>query len=212
VKNSRECSRFRRDGTINKKIPLSVRRKIKLHRHVYKLKKRGEVEVASAANCGGNCVRGCDLTRSTEREVFMKDNNGTFDPFQVMQRAFPASPGLAAAAKQNASTYWESQDKLLDSMEELVNGWFERRHIGTQEALAAARQVCEAESPFEAMREYQKWAIGSFERVMQDSFAAQKHILEFGRVSTQPLARAAETARTEAGEVAHKAQSRARAA
>jgi hypothetical protein len=141
----------------------------------------------------------------------MKDN-GTFDPFQVMQRAFPPSPGLQAAAKQNASSYWEAQDKLLDSMEELVNGWFERRHVGTQEALAAARQVCEAESPFEAMREYQKWAIGSFERVVQDSFAAQKHILEFGRVSTQPLAKAAEAARTEASEVAHKAQSRARAA
>jgi hypothetical protein len=149
--------------------------------------------------------------QTTQREDLMKES-GTFDPFQVMQRAFPPSPGLAAAAKQNASSYWEAQDKLLDSMEELVNGWFERRHVGTQEALAAARQVCEAESPFDAMREYQKWAIGSFERVMQDSFAAQKHFLEFGRVSTQPLAKAAETARAEASEVAHKAQSRARAA
>jgi hypothetical protein len=141
----------------------------------------------------------------------MKEN-GTFDPFQVMHRAFSPSPGLAAAAKQNASSFWDAQDKLLDSMEELVNGWFERRHVGTQEALAAARQVCDAESPIDAMREYQKWAIGSFERVMQDSFAAQKHLLEFGRVTTQPVAQAAETARTETNEVAHKAQSRARAA
>jgi hypothetical protein len=141
----------------------------------------------------------------------MKEN-GTFDPFQVMQRAFPASPGLSAATKQNASVYWEAQDKLLDSMEELVTGWFERRHVGTQEALAAARQACEAETPFDAMREYQKWAIGSFERMIQDGFAAQKHFLEFGRVSTQPIAKAAETARSEASEVVQKAHSRARAA
>lgn len=140
----------------------------------------------------------------------MKEN-GTFDPFQIMQRAFP-SAGLAAAARQNASSFWDAQDKVLDSMEELFNGWFERRHVGTREALAAARQVCDAESPFDAMRECQKWAIGSFERVMQDSFAVQKHFLEFGRIATQPIAKAAETARTEANEVAHKIQPRARAA
>jgi hypothetical protein len=141
----------------------------------------------------------------------MKES-GTFDPFQAMQRLFPSSPGLAAAAKQNASSYWEAQDRVLDSMEELVNGWFERRHVGTQEALAAARQVCDAETPFDAMREYQKWAMGSFERVLQDSFAAQKHLIELGRASTQPFAKAAETARGEANEVAHKVQTRARAA
>jgi hypothetical protein len=148
---------------------------------------------------------------TTKRAANMKEST-TFDPFQIMTRAFPPSPGLAAAAKQNASTFWDSQDKLLDSMEELMNGWFERRHVGAQEALATARQMCEAESPFDAMRECQKWAIGSFERVMQDGFAAQKHLLEFSRVTTQPFAQAAETARSEAGEAAHKAQSRARAA
>jgi hypothetical protein len=141
----------------------------------------------------------------------MKES-GTFDPFQAMQRVFPASPGLAAAAKQNASSYWEAQDRLLDSVEELVNGWFERRHVGTREALTTARQICDAESPFEAMREYQKWALGSFERVMQDGVAAQKHLIELGRVSTQPFVKAAETARAEAGEVAQKVQTRARAA
>jgi hypothetical protein len=141
----------------------------------------------------------------------MKENT-TFDPFQFLQRAFPASPGLSAAAKQHASAYWDSQDKLLDSMEEFVSGWFERRHTGTQEALAAARQVCDAESPFDAMRECQKWAIGSFERLVQDGFAAQRYFLEFNRVTVQPLAQTADAARSEANEVAHKAQSRARAA
>jgi hypothetical protein len=141
----------------------------------------------------------------------MKETN-TFDPFQIMQRAFPASPSLAAAAKQSAATFWDAQDKLLDSMEELVSGWFERRHVGAQEALSAARQICDSESPFDAMRECQKWAIGSFERMVQDGFAAQKHLLEFSRVTTQRLEQAVETARNEATEAPPKVHSRARAA
>lgn len=140
------------------------------------------------------------------------NESGTFDPFQVMQRAFPPASGLTAAARQNATSFWNAQEALLGSMQEFADGWFERRHVGTQEALSAARRVCDAETPFDALRECQRWAIGSFERAMQDGFAAQKQLLEFGHLSAPPLAQAAETMGTETSEAPHKVQPRARVA
>jgi hypothetical protein len=68
------------------------------------------------------------------------------------------------------------------------------------------------------MREYQKWAIGSFERVLQDGLAVQQQLIELGRLGAEPIAHAAEPARGEAESVAASApsapkqQSRARAA
>jgi hypothetical protein len=143
----------------------------------------------------------------------MKDS-GTFDPFAVMQRAFSPTSALNEAARQNTESFWDAQDKFLKSMEEYANGWFERRHVGTNEALAATRQMCEAATPFDAMREYQKWAIGSFERAMQDGLACQKHLADMNRLGAQPFEKAAESVRAEAAstESAQKQSARARAA
>lgn len=127
----------------------------------------------------------------------MKES-GTFDPFVIMQRGFPPASALTAMVRQNSGNVLDAQEKLLDSMQQFANGWFERRYIGTREALACARQMCDAETPFDAMREYQKWAIGNFERVVQDSAACQKHMIDAGRVGAQPLVQAAETVRSEA--------------
>jgi hypothetical protein len=139
-----------------------------------------------------------------------------FDPFAMMQRVIPASSALNAATRQNAANFWEAQEKLLGCMQEFANGWFERRHVGTQSALVSARDICNADSPFDALREYQKWAIGSLERVMQDGLACQKQLIEIGRLGTQPLVQATENVRaTESAAEpapAHRSQSRARAA
>jgi hypothetical protein len=145
----------------------------------------------------------------------MKDAE-SFDPFAMMQRVIPASSALNAATRQNAANFWEAQEKLLGCMEEFTSGWFQRRHVGTQSALESARDICSAESPFDALREYQKWAIGSFERVMRDGLACQKQLIEIGRLSAQPIAQAAENVRA-AENVAESApvqrpHSRARAA
>ncbi|MEX0591198.1 MAG: hypothetical protein WD207_08925 [Xanthobacteraceae bacterium] len=147
----------------------------------------------------------------------MRDN-GNFDPFQVMQRTFTPSFAFGPVARENAAGFWASQAKILASMEDYANGWFERRHAGTEEALASARQICDAATPFDAVREYQKWAIGSVERVIKDGLACQQQLIELGRLGAEPLAHAAETVRAEAESVAasaaatSKQHSRARAA
>lgn len=136
-----------------------------------------------------------------------------FDPFAMLQRTFPASAAFSAATRQGATNFWAAQEQLLDGMENFATGWFERRREGTQSALAAARDMCEAESPFDALREYQKWAAGSLERVMQDGVACQKQMVELGRLSLEPVAQAAEHARGEStSESTPRQHSRARAA
>ncbi len=144
--------------------------------------------------------------------------NGNFDPVQAMQRAFSPSFGFGPAIRENAAGFWTNQAKIVASLEDYANGWFQRRHTGTEEALASVRQICDATSPVDAMREYQKWAIGSFERVIQDGLACQQQLIELGRLGAEPIAHAAETVRAEAESVAASApsapkqQSRARAA
>jgi hypothetical protein len=140
------------------------------------------------------------------------------DPFQAMQRAFSPSFGFGPALRENAAGFWTNQAKILASMEDYANGWFQRRHTGTEEAINSARQICDAATPAEAMREYQRWAIGSFERVVQDGLAYQQQLIELGRLGSEPLAQAAATARDEAesamssAPAAPKQHSRARAA
>jgi hypothetical protein len=135
-----------------------------------------------------------------------------FDPFAMMQRAFPVSSAFSAAVRQNMTNFWTAQEKLLECMEEFAEGWFARRHEGTRSALAAANEIVKAESPFDAMREYQKWTNGSFERVAQDCIACQKQLVEMGRVTAQPIVQAAESTAEAGAEAAQRAPSRARAA
>jgi hypothetical protein len=123
--------------------------------------------------------------------------SGNFDPFQVMQRAFLPSFGMGPALRESATGFWTSQAKILASMQEYADGWFRRRQAGTEEALASARRICEAETPFDAAREYQKWAIGSFERVVQDGLACQQQLIEIGRFGAEPVAQVAEPVRAE---------------
>ena len=136
-----------------------------------------------------------------------------FDPFAMMQRTFPTSAAFSAATRQGAANFWAAQERLLDGMEDFATEWFERRRIGTRSALASARDMCEAETPFDALREYQKWATGSLERVMQDGAACQKQLVEFGRLGLEPPAQTDESARSEpASEHAPRQHSRVRAA
>jgi len=143
----------------------------------------------------------------------MKESSA-FDPFAIMQRGFPPASVLTTLIRQNAGNLLSAQEKFLENMQQFADGWFERRHVGAKEALACTRQICDADSPFEAMREYQKWAIGSFERAVQDGAAMQKHMIDVGRAGAPPLVQAAETMRSEAAavEAEQRPQSRARAA
>lgn len=87
------------------------------------------------------------------------------------RRMFALPATMFMPMQQNAHLFWENQNKLLDTMEEFTNGWFERRHAGTEEAQRAALRICQAENPAEAVREYQSWATAAFGRVMADGMA-----------------------------------------
>jgi hypothetical protein len=55
-------------------------------------------------------------------------------------------PG-SAALQDNVCYFWEIQGKVLDTMENFADGWFERRHVGTRAALEVAQRMCRAQTP-----------------------------------------------------------------
>jgi len=100
------------------------------------------------------------------------------------------------AVERNAREFWTIQDNILDSMQDIAAGWFERRHTGTQAALEAAERMCRATTPAELVLQYQSWAMGAFERVMADAVAAHSCSVAIGRLIGEPLARVAEQGAT----------------
>ena len=85
-----------------------------------------------------------------------------------MQKMFLPSSEISATFKENARQFWENQGKVLDNMQALANGWFDRRRTGTHSALEAAERMCGAKTYFDLVQEYQAWASGAFERIMVD--------------------------------------------
>jgi hypothetical protein len=82
-------------------------------------------------------------------------------------------------------------------MQDYANGWLERRHTGVREALETSQQMIDAATPVEAMREYQKWAFGSFERIIDDGLSCQKHLLSMGGLLAPPLSPSGERGEAE---------------
>jgi len=85
-----------------------------------------------------------------------------------MQKMFLPSSEISATFKENARQFWENQGKVLDNMQALANGWFDRRRTGTHSALEAAERMCGTKTYFDLVQEYQAWASGAFERIMVD--------------------------------------------
>ena len=121
-------------------------------------------------------------------------------PFNIAPTAFEPSAALRDAMRQAATRFWGGQDQILDAMQDYANGWFERRHAGTEAALDSAQHVIDAATPVEAMREYQKWAFGNFERMIDDGLSCQQHLLSMGALLAPPLSPSGE--RTEPERVA----------
>ena len=85
-----------------------------------------------------------------------------------MQKMFLSSSEISATFKENARQFWENQGKVLDNMQALANGWFDRRRTGTYAAREAAERMYGTKTYFDLMQEYQAWASGAFERIMAD--------------------------------------------
>jgi len=83
--------------------------------------------------------------------------------------------------------FWENEENILDRMKEFADGWFVRRHAGTQAALATAKRMGEAVTPLDAMREYQDWLNGALARVLEDGLAFQQQVMRVGSELGVPL-------------------------
>jgi hypothetical protein len=111
-------------------------------------------------------------------------NTKTTEPLEALQRMFLSTAGTPEALRRNVSGFWNNQDAILSSLEELSEGWFERRHTGVEAALEAAHRMCDAKTPLDLMREYQTWAIGAFGRIMADGLACQQQLAIVGDLLT----------------------------
>jgi hypothetical protein len=144
--------------------------------------------------------------RMTGRSI-MKLSDTNF-PFNIAEVAFQPSAAFRDAMRQAASRFWRGQDQILDAMQDYATGWFERRQAGTEAALATAQHVIDAATPVEAMREYQKWAFGSFERMIDDGLSCQQHLLSMSAWLSPPLSPSGE--RTEPERVTEESESKRR--
>lgn len=115
------------------------------------------------------------------------------EQWSAMQKMFLPTSVFSATLRENTRRFWENQEKVLDSMQELSNGWFERRRTGTQAAREAAERMCGTETGSETfvdlIQAYQHWANGAFERIMADGLSCQQQMMAVtGALASPPLA------------------------
>ena len=110
------------------------------------------------------------------------------EQWSSMQKMFLPSSEISATFTENARRFWENQGKVLDNMQALANGWFDRRRTGTYAAREAAERMCGTATYFDLMQAYQVWARGEFERIMADQ---QQIMAATGTLASPPLTPAA---------------------
>jgi hypothetical protein len=76
--------------------------------------------------------------------------------------------------------FWKNQEAALEGIKEFADGWFVRRHKGTQAALEVAQRICDAESPSDILQEYQNWFRQEMELLVEDGKAYQQQVLRSG--------------------------------
>ena len=125
------------------------------------------------------------------------------EQWNTLQKMFLATSAFSGTIRENTLRFWENQEKLLDNMQALTNGWFERRHAGTRAAREAAERMCGTEAGVDVLSAYQAWVNGAFQRIMADGLSCQQQIMAAtGAFAAPPLApsagdKEAEPARSE---------------
>src|SRR3974377_517542 len=69
-----------------------------------------------------------------------------------MQKMFLQSSEMSASFRESARRFWENQGKLLDNMQALANGWFDRRRTGTHAGREGAERLCGTQKHFDLTR------------------------------------------------------------
>ena len=119
------------------------------------------------------------LGQAPQTEKVMSDNVTLFP--NILQ---PAT-ALKACAPIGVK-FWENQETALEGLEEFADGWFARRHESAQAALASARQISNAATAADILREYQNWLARAMEVLAEDGKAYQQQVLRTGAHLSTP--------------------------
>jgi hypothetical protein len=111
----------------------------------------------------------------------MTESQFTPNPFEMLGRMFGESGEVRASLGRQAEGFWRAQSEILEGLEGLTRGWFQRRQQGTAEALAAARAMSGSTNAAEAMQAYQRWLQGSVERMTADGVETQAQLMKLSQ-------------------------------
>jgi hypothetical protein len=115
--------------------------------------------------------------RSETQGRWIMETSNFAEQWSSMQKMFLPTSAMSATLRENAGRFWENQDRVLDQMQALANGWFERRRTGTHSAREATERMCKTETIVDLAQAYQDWARGAFERIMADGLSWQQHLM-----------------------------------
>lgn len=108
------------------------------------------------------------------------------DPFEYWRRALHLD-SMPELLKTGGREFWRNQDHVVDCLENLSRDWFERRHQATRAAQDVLVKMRAAGNPIDAVREYQQWASGAFDRLMSDAAALQQFGTVVGAALFEPV-------------------------
>jgi hypothetical protein len=97
------------------------------------------------------------------------------DMMDMMRNALDGSGQMRARMTTQIAEMAQAQQQVLREWEDMMHGWFARRHSGAQAALEAAREIARCNDATEAMGAYQRWLTGSVSRAAADALEAQSH-------------------------------------
>lgn len=101
----------------------------------------------------------------------MSDINKTLEDLQTMAKSAQVLFAPLPASDAQATHFWQAQDVFLKEFEKFSAAWFQRRHEGTQTAMAISKQLVEnaTRNPTEAVSILSDWQSHSMERLAEDA-------------------------------------------
>jgi hypothetical protein len=102
------------------------------------------------------------------------------ETWKTMWEGALPGPQARELTRQSARSHWDGQQRILNSLEDFANGWFERRETGVRAAAEAAYEMCGAPTFVEVFATWQKWAAGAAERLATDGMAWQQCLTACG--------------------------------
>jgi hypothetical protein len=100
----------------------------------------------------------------------MADVKETKDMMQTMMKSAQAAFATAPVMGTQTTHYWQAQERFLTEFEKFTSDWFKRRHVATQAALEASKQMTEtaAQDPAAAIKTITEWQTQAMERLTED--------------------------------------------